>query len=282
LEKIQQAIERARRQRAGMGGQMTTTAAPAAPTRSPVRPASKPASALAAALKDVSSVRLSERHLRENRLLALLTDDRRADVFRKLRTQALMRLQTLNGRSIAVVSARDGEGKTLVACNLALSVAHRGGTPTFLLDMDFRRPSVYRALGIEPKVSLSDVIEGSAELADAVVRIADTELYVLPQGRAITSASELIASARARAVLQELLAALPNAILLVDCPPLLQTDEPLVVQGYVDGCLLVVQQGRTTRDDVQRATEHLDEAKYLGSVLNRAAADEASGYYGYR
>jgi Mrp family chromosome partitioning ATPase len=79
-----------------------------------------------------------------------------------------------------------------------------------------------------------------------------------------------------------LLSEVPSSKLVIDCPPLLMTDEPLVVQGYVDGCLLVVEQGRTSRDELQRATEYLDETKYLGSVLNRVEDSEASTYYGYR
>jgi Mrp family chromosome partitioning ATPase len=155
-------------------------------------------------------------------------------------------------------------------------------SPTFLLDMDFRRPSVHRTLGLEPQASLADVLEGHADLADALLRVEGTHLYVLPQARRDERASEIVGSGGARSLVRELLAGAPNAKLVIDCPPLLLTDEPLVVQSYVDGCLLVVEHGRTARDDLQRAAEQLDETKYLGSVLNRADDHEAYTYYGYR
>lgn len=278
MEKIQQAIERARQQRASVAGRApAATAAPstqAAPTAV--------AGALEHILHRVRVIHPSAQHLRDHRVLAGATDDPRSDVFRKLRTQAMLRLQALGGRSIAVVSARDGEGKTLVACNLALGIAYQTSAPTFLLDMDFRRPTVHKAFGFEPERSLAEVVEGQATLEDVCVRIGESQLFVLPQGRKSEHASELVASNAARTLLQDLLRGVPSAKLVVDCPPLLLTDEPLVVQGYVDGCLLVVEQGRTSRDDVERAAEYLDETKYLGSVLNRVVESESSTYYGYR
>jgi len=283
VEKIQQAIERARQQRASLSGQVGAPPTTSRPTAA--RPSANTAGVsggLAAALQQARVFEPSTQHLRENRILAGSTDDARSDVFRKLRTQAMLRLQTLGGRSIMVVSARDGEGKTLVACNLAFGIAHQSAAPTFLLDMDFRRPSVHRAFGIEPEVSLTDVIEGRATLEEAVVRIADSQLYVLPQALKTEHAFEIVASQAARTLIQNLTNGVPSAKLVIDCPPLLLTDEPLVVQGYVDGCLLVVEQGRTTRDDVERSAEYLDEAKYLGSVLNRVVESEGSTYYGYR
>jgi capsular exopolysaccharide synthesis family protein len=278
VEKIQQAIERARQQRASLGAQ---AAAPAA-ARSATAAAPPPAAGLVAALESARVVRPAAQHLRDHRIIAGATDDARSDVFRKLRTQAMLRLQAVGGRSIAVLSARDGEGKTLVACNLALGIAQQTGTPTFLVDMDLRRPSVHKAFGFEPEISLTDVLEGTAALEDAVVRIDDSQLYVLPQGRKSEHASEVVASQTARALIRDLADGVPSAKLVVDCPPLLLTDEPLVVQGYVDGCLLVVEQGRTSRDDVERAAEYLDETKYLGSVLNRVVESESRTYYGYR
>ena len=278
MEKIQQAIERARQQRASVAGR--ASAATAAPSTQ-AAPAAMPGG-LESTLEAARVFRPSPRHLREHRLLAGATDDPRSDVFRKLRTQAMLRLQALGGRSIAVVSARDGEGKTLVACNLALGIAQQTSAPTFLLDMDFRRPTIHKAFGFEPEQSLADVIEGQATLEDVVVRIGETQLFVLAQARNSEHASELVASNAARTLVQNLARGMPSAKLVIDCPPLLLTDEPLVVQGYVDGCLLVVEQGRTSRDDVERAAEYLDEAKYLGSVLNRVVESEGSTYYGYR
>ncbi len=195
MEKIQQAIERARQQRARVAGRLpATTAAPSGQAA----PATV-AEGLEAALSAARVIHSSPQHLRAHRMLPGSTDDPRSDVFRKLRTQAVLRLQALGGRSIAVVSARDGEGK----------------------------------------------------------------------------------SNGARTLVCELLRGVPAAKLVVDCPPLRLTDDPRVVQGYVDGWLSVVEQGRTSRDDVERAAEYLDGTKYLGSLLNPVVESDSHTFHGY-
>ena len=198
MEKIQQAIERAREQRAATGAPLATAAVATGATTGG-------APSLGEVLSRVRAVRPLPEHLRKHRIIAGVDDDPRSDVFRRLRTQALLRLQALGGRSIAVVSARDGEGKTLVACNLALGIARQTGAPTFLIDMDFRRPTVHAALGFEPEHSLADLIEGRATLEDVAVRLDDGQLFVLPQGRKSVHASELVASSGARGLVQTLL-----------------------------------------------------------------------------
>ncbi len=275
MEKIQQAIERARQQRA------TVMAGPGRAAASTMKPSAPPAS-LEAVRHRFQSVTLDPTHLRQTRVVAADLEDARADIFRSLRTQIVLRLETLGGRSVAILSARDGEGKTLVATNLAFSLARRAEGPVFLVDMDFRRPSVCKTLGIEAAHSVSDYVEGSADLEEVVVNVENSNLYVLPQMRPMVRASELIASTRARDLVRELVGQTTGGYVVVDCPPLLLTDEPLAVQTFVDSCMLVVEQRRTRREDVQRAAELLDETKYIGCVMNHA--DSVSDYmtYGYR
>ena len=277
MEKIQQAIERARQQRASLASPA------AAATATAPRPSDhRPEPAAGPWLEQVSTVRLDPRHLSRHRIVAASADDPRADIFRSLRTQLLLRLKTLGGHSVAIVSARDGEGKTFVACNLALSLTRQAEVPVVLVDMDFRRPTVHSTLGLDVAVGFSDVIEGDATLEKAVRRVEGTQLHVLPQPRRHPLASELVASNRARDLLREIAQSVGHGYVVIDCPPLLLTDEPLVVQGHVDGCLLVVEQGRTGRHAVEQAAELLDETKYLGSVVNKGDAGDTGTYYGYR
>jgi Mrp family chromosome partitioning ATPase len=247
LEKIQQAIERARQQRASLMPEgPRPTAAAAGGGRSPT--------SFDAILQAATPIELDQAHLRTNRLVTAFVDDPQTDIFRAMRTQVLLRLPTLGGRSLAIVSARDGEGKTFVACNLALSLARQAEAPVFLVDLDFRRPSLHTTLGIAPRQGIADVIEGHADLEDVLLQVDGTNLFILPQPTKRPHASELISATRTRDL----------------------------VRMLVDGCLLVVQQGRTRRDEVLRAAELMDETKYIGSVVNRGDAAEAQAYYGYR
>jgi receptor protein-tyrosine kinase len=128
---------------------------------------------------------------------------------------------------------------------------------------------------------VSGVIEGTATLDQVMQRYSELPLYVLPQGRPHPAASELMAARATAALLHDLETSFSDSIVVVDSPPLLLTDEPLTLQQMVGACLLVVQQGRTKRDDVQRAAELIDETKYVGSVMNRVRESDLSDGYGY-
>lgn len=273
MEKIQQAIERARQQRSAVVDDVV---------RSSAMPAKGDRASTMLDPDRVRRIKLDPDHLRRSRIVAAALDDPFADIFRTLRTQVLLRLDVLDGRSVAIVSARDGEGKTLVAVNLAMSLARRAEGAVFLIDVDFRRPSLHRTLGLESTLGLADYIEGRNTLDEVAINIDGTNLYVLPQPKPMMHGSELIGSSRCRDLLRDLARKSGNGYVVVDCPPLLLTDEPLAVQTYVDSCMLVVEQGRTTRDQVKKAAELLDETKYLGCVMNRAVADTNGAYYGYR
>lgn len=267
MEKIQQAIARARQER---NTRVRQVAAPVAFEGS-----------LAVDLEACPRFTLDRADALRHRLVAAVPDDPRGDLFRMLRTQLRQRLGVIGGRSVAVFSARDGEGKTMVASNLALSLARQDEAPVFLLDFDFRRPSVHSVFGLEVGQGLSAFIEGRAPLVDVMHRMADLPLYVLPQGRPHPAASELIAAAPTRALLEALRDQSTGSTIVVDCSPLLLTDEPLTVQQMVDASLLVVQQNRTRRADVQRASELIDEAKYVGSVMNHVDESDLAEAYGY-
>ncbi len=275
MEKIQQAIERARQQR----DERTPAVASASSSRAVDR---RPSAAFD--LDTAKTFAVDQRRAERSRLVTLMPDAGHADLFRMLRTQLLQRMKSLGARSVAVFSARDGEGKTLVACNLAITLARQGSGPVFLLDFDFRRPTVHEVFGLQVERGVSALVEGTAALGDVMQRLSGLPLFVLPQGRAHPAASELIAAQQTRALLQSLRDSYVDSTIVIDCSPLLLTDEPLSVQQIVDSCLLVVQQGRTRRDELQRAAELIDESKYVGSVMNRVReADLQQGYaYGYR
>ena len=71
----------------------------------------------------------------------------------------------------------------------------------------------------------------------------------------------------------------PDRVVIYDCPPLLLTDDPLLAMEYADGCLLVVQEGKTGRTEFLRAAELVGEHRYLGTVFNDARWSSASTYY---
>ena len=129
------------------------------------------------------------------------------------------------GNLIMVTSALPGEGKSFTAVNLAMSIAMDTDQPVLLIDADVSNPSVSELLGLPPGPGLLDVLAGTAELSDALLRTQIDGLSVLPIGDANVRATELIASGTMRSLLDNLSACDPDLMLIFDAPPLLAATE---------------------------------------------------------
>jgi capsular exopolysaccharide synthesis family protein len=186
-------------------------------------------------------------------------------------------------RIIAVTSALQGEGKTTLSCNLAITLAEAGWR-VLLVDADLRRPRVAEYLGFEAVLGLTDVLLGDVQVGDVVQRWGDRSLLVLPSGSAPPNPSELLGS---KAMADLLLVLRESAdIVIIDTAPLLAVTDGVVVAVQADGALLVTQQGRTSRSQVAAAARslHSVSVRLLGCVLNMAkvARADARQYEAYR
>jgi capsular exopolysaccharide synthesis family protein len=170
-------------------------------------------------------------------------------------------------RSLVVTSALPLEGKTTVATNLATSLAQYGRS-TLLVDADLRRPRVHRVFGIDKGVGLTSLMVGDATLREAVRSTQIDGLSVLPAGPIPPNPSELLHSAAFGRLKEDLLANFDWVIF--DSPPMGAVTDAAVLAPQVDGVLLVVRAGRTTRDSILSAKKQLDSvsARLVGSVLN--------------
>jgi protein-tyrosine kinase len=232
-----------------------------------------------AARSETQVVRLSPRILGDNRVLATGSEGAAADAFRILRTQVLARLEARRGHALAVCAAGQGDGKTLVAVNLALAIVRQLDRRVVLVDLDLRRPTVQRYLGLQLSAQVSDYLRGLRRLEECLVQVGDEQLLLLPQVESVQASSELMASAAMGSLIGQLRSRFPDAILIYDCPPLLTTDDALVVMGHADGCLLVIHEAKTRKAELLRAAELVGEKRLLGTVLNNARWSSASSYY---
>lgn len=191
--------------------------------------------------------------------------------YKMLRTQVMRRLAELHANTLAVLSALNGDGKTLTAINLAIAVAAQSGHTALLVDLDLRNPSIHRRLGIEPKVGIEDCLERGRPVHEAMVKIAGYErLTVLPARAPLAHSSELLAAPRMAEVVQELQTRYINRVLIFDLPPVLLADDALAFSQHIQAGLLVVAEGRTARLNVTRSLELLHKLPIVGTVLNRS------------
>jgi protein-tyrosine kinase len=219
---------------------------------------------------------------RENRLLVPGTTDKDAAAvaaYRMLRTRILHRVRARNWVTIGVTSASPNDGKTLTAINLSLSLAREKNSEVVLLDLDMRNPSVCRSLGIEPNFELRNFFEKKTELEHVFFSIIGVENLLLSGNTGSSQhASELLSSTRFEELIQHIKDRTTNPIVLIDLPPVLTTDDALVLAPRLDAILFVASQGRTERADIEKATGLLADFPIAGLVLNRST--EAAHYYG--
>jgi len=212
-------------------------------------------------------------------------DTRTSAAYRMMRTRLLQTMRTNHWTSVAITSAGPGEGKSVTSINLASSLARDKSLSVFLLDLDLRNPSVCRYLGVTPPRDLVSYFAGEGNPADVFFSIGVENLALAGAAAGTDQASELLASSRLEELLDYAASVASAPIVLIDLPPLLVTDEALLVAPRVDATLLVVSEGTTRRDSLARAQQLLADFTLAGVVLNHTSESFGaySDYvYGYR
>ncbi len=164
-----------------------------------------------------------------------------------------------------VTSARPGEGKSLVASNLAAFFATDTRDDTVVVDLSFRRPRLHQIFGVPSSPGLLESVRNDTII---LYRSAVQNLWVLPLG--FTDYGPMNFDKVVE--LREALTALKRRFrfIVLDLPAVLQADFPGMIGSQLDGYFLVVAAGRTRVPDIQRAIQTINEKKLIGFIMNRA------------
>lgn len=200
--------------------------------------------------------------------------------YRMLRTRILQRCRTNQWSRLALTSPGPGEGKSVTAINLALSIAREGNHDVFLIDLDMRNPSTCRYLGVTPPAEVVSYFAGTAEARDIFFTLGIENLTVAGGTTPTNRASELLATTRLEELFDYIGRISANPLVILDLPPVVNTDDALVVAPKIDAIMLVVAEGRTRREGLSRAIELLTDFPLAGIVLNRTSESVGSEYYG--
>jgi capsular exopolysaccharide synthesis family protein len=201
--------------------------------------------------------------------------------YRKL-AAALHHAQLAHGtRVIMVTSASPGEGKTLTASNLALTLSQSYQRHVLLIDADLRKPTVHEVFAVENAAGLIDALQDAPEKSDRHVPLVQvsTRLELLLSGGVTPDPMSLLTSDALRALLKD--AAETFDWVIVDTPPAAFLPDCNLMSSAVDAALIVVRAFVTPYPLVQRVVEAVGHEKVLGIVLNHAEQSPSSGYYGY-
>jgi protein-tyrosine kinase len=224
-------------------------------------------------------LRLSRRRLRDNRVIAGYDDGPFIDAYRILREQVLTRMRAQGWTTLAITSPGPGEGKSLTAVNLAVSIAMEPDQTALLVDCNLRDPALHRIFGVSNTLGLGDYLTKEVPLGEMLLRAGNNRLLLLPAGAALTNSSELLASRRMQGLVRILKSRDRLRYVLFDLPPVLKCADMLAFAPLVDAAVLVIEDGRTQREDAARAGEYLSGVNLIGTVLNRAgdvrAADQS-------
>jgi capsular exopolysaccharide synthesis family protein len=217
-----------------------------------------------------SSVELVTHHHAESML---------SEAYRNLRTSVL--LSSAVGRppkSLLFTSSQIGEGKTTTALNIAITLAQTG-RKVIVLDCDMRHPRLHRFLNLDRAAGMSAFLSGNSELSSIIQQTAIPNLFAVPSGRFPPNPAELVGSER----MKQAVAFLDQHFdhIVMDSPPLLLVADARILASTVDGVILVIKAGKTSKQAVQQSKRLLQQvhAHTLGTLLNDADIFSPDYYY---
>lgn len=216
--------------------------------------------------------------LEKNRIVAHQKHDPASWSFDLLRTQVLQKMEENNWQTLAIVSPTPAAGKTVIAINLAISIAQQPKKTVILVDFDLRKPRVAKYLGIESRKSLNDLIAGDAELSDIIINPGIPSLTIVPTNKAVSQSSEKLSTDKIQKLVIELKERYDSRIVIIDLPPLLNADDALVMLPQVDCVLVVIGDGLHTESDIRDSMRLLSRSNILGVVVNRAEIETRTYY----
>lgn len=189
--------------------------------------------------------------------------------YRTLRTN-LVALSTAAKpiKLVTITSSTHGEGKTISAVNLAITMAQDLDSKSILLvDADLRRSKVTRYLGIPAHAGLAEILSGKTDVEVNLLNVGIPNLTIMPAGKAPSNPAELLGSAKMKELVNKLKARFD--FIIFDSPPVVPVTDVGIFGGYMDGVIMVVQANRTQKGVIRHAQGLLQQAQIdlLGYIL---------------
>ncbi|MDQ1576677.1 MAG: tyrosine-protein kinase [Microbacteriaceae bacterium] len=201
-----------------------------------------------------------------------------AESYRQLRSNLAYVAIESETLGVVITSSIPGEGKSIIATNLALALSE-GDQRVLLIDADLRRPTIARYTGLEGEVGLTTVLVGRARYEDVVQSWGSTGLHVLPSGAVPPNPSELLSSR----VMSDLVTRLKAKydVVVIDTPPMTAVADAAILARLVDGALIVADRTRVHRPQLVQTTDSLAKSgvRVLGVVFNRIAPNKDQPLY---
>lgn len=201
--------------------------------------------------------------------------------FDVIRTRMLQQMRANDWTRVAITSPDPGCGKSMVALNLAFSLARQPEQRTILIEGDLRRPKLASYLGLHPGHDISSVLEGRAPFSQHALRLGDN-LAVATQTRSMRSPAELLQGAPVADVLEAVVRDYAPTVMLFDLPPMRAGDDVMAFIGHVDAVLIVAAAEMTTIKQIDHCERELaTQCRVMGVVLNKCRYFDDMPHYDY-
>lgn len=227
-------------------------------------------------------VRLKGAHLEATRIVAYDPLNEHGRHYDMLRTQVLQAMDENGWQILAITSPTAGCGKSVTACNLAMSVARMPERSVLLVDMDLHKPKVTEYLGIDSKGGLLSVLEGRVTLLSRIVQasIGQSQMLVLPGEVCKSGSAEWMASQAMTTLLQTIKRDFRSHVVILDMPPMLVGDDVISVLPQIESVLLIASVGASTLSDIKECKKYLKSTPVARIVVNKTT-EKTDAYYGY-
>jgi capsular exopolysaccharide synthesis family protein len=215
------------------------------------------------------------------RVLPNTIDTAVVEHYRRLRTKLMQQHAAKPFNSLVVTSPSPQEGKSVTVFNLALSFAMLPSFKVLVIDGDIRRGTLGKWLGVGDRPGLSNLIDGSANLDDVVLKCDEIPIHFIVAGNSTSSPGELLQSPQLRPHFRRMGDFFP--LVLVDSPPVNLITDAQLLAGSCDAVLLVARAFSTTRKSLDKAIQDLLPFRIIGTILNGGTRPQIyrsyNGYY---
>lgn len=209
--------------------------------------------------------------LEQNRILPALGSGDFTNSYKIMRSQVLQKMRDNDWNTLGVTSPHNKEGKTLTAINLAISLALEVNYTVLLVDANMQKPDVAANFGIDSEYGLVDYLRGDIPMEDLLIHPKGIDRFIiLPGGKPVANASETLSSHMMVDFVADVKSRYRSRIVVFDLPPILVAGESLSIAPYIDSMILVVEAGKTKKEDIVRAQELLEQSNLLGTVLSKS------------
>jgi non-specific protein-tyrosine kinase len=214
--------------------------------------------------------------LEKSKIFAPFAKYKISDQIKTMRSQVLKKMMKLNANTIMITSANPGEGKTFTSINLGISIAQELDKTVLIIDADLKNPTrdhydfATDFFNIDIKTGLADVLQGRIDLDDALVNPGIEKLTILPGGQYLESSAELLGSPQMEQLVMDVRTRYKNRIVIFDTPALLKCADPVQLSRFVETVLFVVEEEKTTSENIKQSLSLLSDIEVIGMILNKS------------